>query len=258
MVSQGSLRVPRIIAHRGASFTYPENTVAAFDQALIDGCDGIELDLQMSRDGVPVVYHDRTLEKIGGGPRAVREVDWVELAALDAGAWRDASHAGLRVQTLDRVLDRYAARTRLLLEIKARPADKRAGLHIALADAVVARLQQRSRQAEMVLCFDLETLVRVTDQAPRVPTVLNLRAPSRMTPALFAAMRRVWALSIDVGTISGAIVEAAHDEGKPVLTYTCNTPNELARAVEAGADGIMSDRPGWLREEVATLRRSEG
>ena len=92
--SPPSLWPPRVIAHRGASATHPENTLAAFDAALAEGCDGLELDLQLSRDGVPVVYHDRTLRKAGGGARAVHQADWVEITRLDAGRWLDRRYAG--------------------------------------------------------------------------------------------------------------------------------------------------------------------
>ena len=74
------------IAHRGASRDCPENTLAAFDEALRQGCDGIEMDLQLSRDGVPVIYHDRTLTRAGGGRHRVVSRDLAELRTLDVGA----------------------------------------------------------------------------------------------------------------------------------------------------------------------------
>ena len=243
---------PRVIAHRGASSTHPENTVAAFDQALVEGCDGLELDLQLSRDGVPVVYHDRTLQKIGGGRRGVAELTWAEIAELDAGRRLDPRYTGQRVPTLGLVLDRYGPRTGLLLELKVRPADKRAGRHLALADAMVAQLRTRRLPTVLVLCFDLDTLDAVSARAPEIPTVLNLKAPRRMTRSLNQSLNRVSALSIDVRTISNEIVAAAHDAAKPVLTWTCNTPDTVERALGAGADGLMSDRPGWLRRAVDT------
>ena len=151
-----------MIAHRGASATHPENTLAAFDAALAEGCNGLELDLQLSRDGVPVVYHDRTLRKVGGGTRAVHQADWVEIARR---------YAGERVASL---LERYARRTRLLLHLKVRPGDKRAGVHVALADALGERIRKlRLTRRVIVLCFDLETLELVTERVTGIPTVLK-------------------------------------------------------------------------------------
>ena len=160
-----------MIAHRGASATHPENTLAAFDAALAEGCNGLELDLQLSRDGVPVVYHDRTLRKVGGGTRAVHQADWVEIARLDAGGWLDRRYAGERVASL---LERYARRTRLLLHLKVRPGDKWAGVHVALADALGERIRKlRLTRRVIVLCFDLETLELVTERVTGIPTVLK-------------------------------------------------------------------------------------
>ena len=249
---------PRIIAHRGASAIYPENTLVAFDAAVTAGCDGIELDLQLSRDGVPVVYHDRTLRKIGGGTRKVGQLDWRAIERLDAGGWRDPRHAGERVPSLDCVLERYARQTCLLLELKVRPYDKRADSHVALVEAVLQRLRRRGINSQvMVLCFDLETLELVTRLAADIPTVLNLNAPRRITRALRDAVGKVSALSIDVRTLSVGVVSAVHAAGKPVLTYTCNGPQIVRRALTAGVDGLMTDRPDWLRHTLARVVGSE-
>ncbi len=249
-------RPPRIIAHRGASTDYPENTLAAFDAALAQGSDGVELDLQLSRDGIPLVYHDRSLRKIGGGGRAVRQTDWAEIAGLDAGGWLDPRHAGQVVPTLDQVLDRYARRTRLLLELKVRPRDKQAGAGVALAKEVAQRLRSRRLTRHvMVLCFDLETLELMTDLATGIPTVLNLKAPRRPTRSFRDTVDRVSAVSIDVRTLSAEVVAAVHDAGKPVLTYTCDGSRTVTRALDAGVDGVMTNRPGWLRQ---TLQANPG
>ena len=247
-------RLPRVIAHRGASASRPENTIAAFDAALDEGCDGIELDLQLTRDGVPVVYHNRTLHKIGGGRHAVRQREWDEIRTLDAGGWLDRRYKAQRVPTLDDVLERYGRRTQLLLEIKVRPQDKRAGTHARLAELVAQHVRARRLQRRvMILCFDLDTLQMV---AGGLRTVLNLKVPSRMTRSLDKAISHVWALSVDVRTISPQIVAAIHNRSTPVLAYTCNSSKTVQRALLAGADGFMSDRPGWLRAELKNAGRA--
>src|SRR5688500_20285021 len=98
---------PRIIGHRGACALRPENTVSSCRAALRGGADGIELDLQLTRDGVPVVFHDRSLHKIGArGP--IRAHTLAELRALDFGAWFDEAYRGEPIPTLTGVLARFA------------------------------------------------------------------------------------------------------------------------------------------------------
>ena len=129
------------IAHRGASRDRPENTLSAFDEALRRGADAIELDLQLSRDGVPVVYHDRTLARAGGGRRRMSQLTLAQLRRLDAG-FRSDAFGGERIPTLTAVLRRYARRTRLLLEIKTRERD---GLqrHLELMRAVADQVRPK-------------------------------------------------------------------------------------------------------------------
>src|SRR5437762_10196522 len=106
------------IAHRGASGRAPENTHAAFAAALELGVDAIELDCQLSADGVPVVIHDETLERTTSGIGPVRATPWKELACLDAGAWSGAAFAGERIPRLDDVLTQLDGRVVLNVEIK--------------------------------------------------------------------------------------------------------------------------------------------
>ena len=127
-----------VIAHRGASQDCPENTTAAFDEALHQGCDGIELDLQLSRDGIPVVYHDKTLEKAGGGRKRVDQLELHDLERLDAGSWLDKKFRGQHIPILEEVLERYGRRTRLLLEIKTREGAAGRARHIQLRHEKIA------------------------------------------------------------------------------------------------------------------------
>ncbi|MGH7374824.1 MAG: glycerophosphodiester phosphodiesterase family protein, partial [Candidatus Rokuibacteriota bacterium] len=94
---------PLVIAHRGASADAPENTIAAFELAVEQGADGIELDVHLSADEHPVVIHDFTLERTTDGAGPVSEHTVRELKRLDAGGWRDRRFRGQRVQTLQEV-----------------------------------------------------------------------------------------------------------------------------------------------------------
>jgi glycerophosphoryl diester phosphodiesterase len=238
---------PWVIAHRGASNSAPENTILAFDRALRDGCDGIELDVQLSADGVPVVYHDATLARAGGGRRRVAAVPAADLLRL---RMHGAASPRARLLALPEVLARYGRRTRLLVEIKVRQRDRAGGRHRRLALAVAGALRGAGLGRAMVLSFDDEVLDLVAARLPSARTVLNLKPPPLMTASLRARLRRRFALSADVRRLRPAVGRAVHAMGKPLLAYTCNTPAAVRRALAAGADAVMSDRPGWLRGRI--------
>src|ERR1044071_4382596 len=107
---------PLVIAHRGASAHAPENTLAAFRRALEVGADGVEFDVRLSRDGVPAVIHDSTLERTGGRADKVSKLTALELQDVDVGSWFNRKHperadqafADERVPLLTQVLELLA------------------------------------------------------------------------------------------------------------------------------------------------------
>jgi glycerophosphoryl diester phosphodiesterase len=150
---------PWVIAHRGASRDAPENTIAAFDEALRQGPCGIELDVQLSRDGVPVVYHDRTLWKAGGGRRRVARCDLEELRKLDPGRRLDNRCRGQHIPTFEEVLSRYGRRTRLLVEIKTREGTAGRARHLQLARTVAIMIRRKKLlDRTWILSFDIDVL----------------------------------------------------------------------------------------------------
>jgi glycerophosphoryl diester phosphodiesterase len=245
-------RHPRVIAHRGASRDCPENTFAAFDEALRQGADGIELDVQLTRDGVPVVYHDKTLVRAGGGRRRVASLDACELAALDTGA----RFRGETIPTLEAVLDRYARRTRLLIEIKTREGRHGGARHLQLARTVAATIRRKGIDRKVLaLSFDAGVLDACAEEAPRLERVLNLKPPPRLTAAIGKRLAAGEAISADVRTLTPSFADGVRRAGRPLYVYTCNTVPRAALARAVGATGVMTDRPGWL---VGFFRRGEG
>jgi len=248
MIPTASARTPPwVIAHRGASRDCPENTFAAFDEALRQGCDAIELDVQLSRDGVPVVYHDKTLTRAGGGRKRVHRVDARELNALDVGARLDRRFRGQHIPALEAVLDRYGDRTRLLIEIKAREGAAGRERHLELARSVAALVRRKKLERRVILLsFDDEILAACLEHAPEIPRVLNIKPPPTPTNDLRERMRSLDALSANVRTLASEFASGVAHAGLPLLVYTCNTSRRVERAIAAGATGVMSDRPGWL------------
>jgi glycerophosphoryl diester phosphodiesterase len=239
------------IAHRGARRDRPENTIAAFDEALRQGCDAIELDLQLSADGVPVVYHDRTLAKVGGGRKRVSQLTLKELEKLDAGAHFGRRYRGERLPTLERVLRRYARRTRLLLEMKAREEERR---KVELARLTVDAIKKIGAERNvMLLSFDEPMLEAAAGFAPSLPRVLNLKPTPRLRGKLRSMLPALSALAVDIRHLTPGFASAVRSAGCPLFAFTCNRSGRVREALEAGASGIISDRPGWLVERLNLL-----
>ena len=240
-----------VIAHRGASADRPENTLAAFDEALRQGADGIELDLQLTRDGAVVVFHDWTLSKLGDEQRGIPALALEELKRLDAGAWFAPQHAGERVPTLAETLARLAPPTRLLLELKPEPD---AGAAERLLRAAVREIREaRCAERAALLCFDGPLLERAGDVAPEIDRVLNVDAQGVRAALSERRPRGLSALSFDVRTLMPETIAALRRDGSPLYVYTCNREADVELALAAGACGVMSDRPGWLARTLRAL-----
>jgi glycerophosphoryl diester phosphodiesterase len=224
-----------VIAHRGASGTAPENTLPAFRRAVALGAKMIELDVQLSRDGYPVVIHDWTLDRTTSGRGQVRRRTLAEIAALDAGAWFAPAFAGARVPVLDEVLAEIPIRVNV--ELKASGDD---GLERRALETV-----DRAGALERVVfsSFDLASLSRL--RALSSDAELAVLWAARSVKRALAVATRVHARSLHVrksATVQKAIA-VGHDVGLSVRVWTVNTPVDFARLTDAGADGVFTDYP---------------
>jgi glycerophosphoryl diester phosphodiesterase len=233
---------PRFIAHRGAMAEAPENTRAAFDRALACGVDGIEFDVQLSRDGIPVVFHDADLKKINGSRKPVGFYRYSELCGMDWGGWFSDAHRGTPALTLEEVLLEYAARTRLLVEIKPagagsppqRPAE-------IVAECILSRIRPADMEQILVLSFDPRIISAAAGRAPGPIYGVNLAGWKGGEFDLPGCVR---AVSLPLRRISALFADRCHQQGLFAMTYSCNTRRQAQVALEAGIDGIMTDDPG--------------
>ena len=229
-------RATRVIAHRGASGYRPENTLAAYELALVQGADMIEIDLHRTRDGAIVITHDESLAGLGGRGE-IADTDCADVRALDAGD-------GERVPLLDEVLDRFGPRIPFNLELKRGRDGPYPGLERAALDAVLARglLEQTlfSSFSDRVL----ETLRGLSSQA-RIAVLVSPEAPQRWRErarSVGAEAVNFWA-----GLASAEAVDTAHSDGRLVNVYTVDDPDQLRVLCERGVDGIFTNYPDRLR-----------
>lgn len=228
--------VPLIIAHRGASAEAPENTLAAFRRALALKVDGIELDVQLTRDGVPVVFHDASLRRLTGSRSRLTEKSADELANLRVRGTEP-------IPRLVEVLCLTRGRAVVQIELKA-----------GVAVAPVIRAIKSSRATAWVILASFEpALVRESLRlAPAVPRMLI--STGRSAPAALArqlASLGARGLSVNHRAVrSAAWVEYFHARGYSVWCWTVNDDRTARRLAGWGIDGLLGDNPALLKRSV--------
>ncbi|MBI5385444.1 MAG: hypothetical protein HZA90_12265 [Verrucomicrobia bacterium] len=255
---------PLVIAHRGYSALAPENTLPSFRYALTAAVDFVELDYYHSRDGVPVVLHDPTLDRTtdarkrwGGSNHLVSAKSLAELQTLDAGAWFSSTFAGTKLLRLEEALDFIQREGLTLIECKG-----------GEAAACVQLLRNKHLVNHvMVQSFDWDYLREFHRLAPE--QVLGaLGPPSKHADGrkLTAAERQLSAAWLDRARDTGAqvivwssqinkeAVIAAHERGLKVWVYTIDDPAAATKLLDLGVDGIISNNPAIIWKALATRR----
>lgn len=245
-----SLGAPLVIGHRGgrpvpgdARRALPiENTLEAFDRALADGADGVELDVRACADGALVVLHDADLARVTGGAdtRAVHEVASSALPPLAGGA---------RAPTLDEALDLCASKDALVnVELKYDVPD-RVGLVRAAARALA-----RTRARALVSCFDPRMLLAVGALAPRVPRAWLTSPDQRaidLAIALFARRGPLFAVHLERRQASPRRIASLLDRGLRVGVWTVDDEAEVRALFALGVGWVISDAPAVARAAIA-------
>lgn len=229
---------PLVIAHRGASKAAPENTMAAFEQAVAMKSDMIELDTQRTKDGHFVVIHDRTLQRTTNGKGRVADHTLDELRTLDAGSWFDESFAGEPIPTLADVLKAMKSRCAVNIEIKNLPYPDE-GVEQALVDL----LEEVNFPTEdiIVSSFDHLCLKRLSDIAPSLATAMLFgHVPSSLSGLDTKTLHPHWQV------IRPEFVEWVRETGQKVNVYTVDSPKRWEKLIEVGIDGIITNCPDEL------------
>ena len=235
---------PLVIAHRGASEDAPENTIAAFELALEQGADALEMDVHLSKDGHPVVIHDFTLDRTTDGVGPVNERTVRELKRLDGGGWRGRSFRGQRLQTLQEVLERFRDRTRFWIELKGG-----SELYPGIEERVVSILEvYEVLDRALVQSFDHAALARIRTLNREVMLGALIAQPP-LDPVAWAPAGAA-ALCPGVHLVTAEAVAAMRGAGLACHVWTVNEPAQMDRLVRWGVSGIITDRPGLLRARL--------
>ncbi len=246
-------RLIEIIAHRGASWDAPENTLAAVRRGWVEGADAVEIDCRLTRDGHIVAIHDSTTRRTCGQRWTVAERTLCELKSLDAGGWKGPLWVGEPIPTLLEVVETVPCGRRLFIELKTGP-------------AIIPRLCDELTESGVpldsfvVIARDIRSLAEVKRRVPEVSVYLvaDFDQPSSAIakPAVDELIATAHAANLDGldlksdGPYDEAAVKLLANDDLTFHVWTVDCAEDARRLIALGVDGIATNRPGWLREQM--------
>lgn len=246
-----SIMKPYVIAHRGASGNYPENTLLAFQQAIEVGTDWIELDVMTTSDDVVIVSHDARADRCTNGTGYIPAMTLEQVKQLDAGIRSGEAFAGERIPTLHEALDCIGNKARVCIEIKGDTTDD----HLRHARFTVDVLERRGNLRHVVISsFNPDCLRAIKTWQPLLVTSLD---PDRQdgTYSAWQLCEKVLACGANFllhrhETLTPEIINECHQHGFSLWTWTVNEEATMRRAINMGVDAIMTDYSSLLRKIV--------
>lgn len=239
----------QITAHRGSSKEAPENTMPAFELAIMQMADYIELDVQKTRDGKIIVLHDKNFKRTTGINLSPWNIDYRAVLSLDAGSYMGEKFAGTQIPTLEEVIELCQGNTMLNIELKNNGHDDN------LVEDVVALIKKYNFENQCVLTStSLTYLKQVKEQNMDLETgyILSTAYGS------FYDNDAVDFFSVSSGLLNEKIVELIHESGHEVHAWTVNSKTELERMKLLGVDNVITDYPVLAREILYREEDTEG
>jgi len=237
-----------VIAHRGASAYAPENTIPAFQKAVEMEAEMVELDVLISKDGVPVVFHDAKLDKKSNGSGLVSDYTLSELKELDAGSWFSNEFNGIKIPTLDEVLGYAKDKISVNIEIKTEAVtDKYEG---GVVHRSVELVKKQGMQEYVIFSsFDYRAIKQVKTHAPGMSAALLYEETQsgKKSPSQLTAEYKTDAFNCSYRQLSKKWMNSLKKSGIPVFVYTVNEEKRMEKLIKQGVKGIFSDKPDVLK-----------
>jgi glycerophosphoryl diester phosphodiesterase len=246
------------IGHRGASAYAPEHTFAAYDLALEQGADYIEIDLQMTADGVLIAMHDKTLNRTADAPEGVPEQycrglvskkTLEQIKMCDVGSWFSPEYADEQIPTLEEIFQRYGTSVNYYIETKnpeAAPGMEEELLRLMGEYGLIEPAAENWQV--LIQSFSAESLMKIHELEPSLPLIQLYWAGT--SKSIQRDLDAVSAYAVGIGPykqdVDAALVEAAHEHCLAIHPYTVNTVEEMEALIALGVDGMFTNNPNLL------------
>jgi glycerophosphoryl diester phosphodiesterase len=245
-----SLVIPKVIGHRGAKAYAPENTLASIHAAADLGIEWVEVDVKLTKDSVPVIFHDEELERCTGASGLVKDFTLEQIRELDAGSWYGESFIGEKIPTLEELLNTVLERGMgVNLEIKPCP-----GREVETAEVmldIATRIWPDDQPPPLVSSFQHVSLETAFDMMPEWPRGFLIDEHVHNWKEV-ADYVKAATININGNKTTRDELEEYMEYGKPILAYTINKPDKARELLRWGVDSFFADNPDVILEAIET------
>lgn len=243
-----------VISHRGANLVAPQNTIVAFQKSMEIGCDGFETDIHITKDGIPVVCHNFTIDETSNGQGAIKDMTLEQLRSYDFGKYKGDEFEGVKIPTLDEFLElsKKMGENMKVLDIELK-SERYGEAGTELAQKTIDAVKNHGLFDKLLISsFDPAILVVCKKIDKNCKTGI-LYSPDKTTgfkislkPISFAREIGADALHPYYAYATKRYVKKAHEAGLQVNPWTVNKPETVKKLIQAGVDGIITDNPGLV------------
>ncbi len=244
------IKRPWVVAHRGYSGRYPENTVSAFEAAIVAGADMIELDVCMTKDRVPIVIHDKTLERTTDGHGLVSEFTLSKLKKLDAGSWFSPEFEGESIPTLEEILMQIRGRISVNIEIK--PESFESNDPDDAIEKQICIMVEKFGMIESVIISSFEhsffQRIKLWQRKNNNNTSIRIaplqeKSPSQENVLKLCKSTEAYSFHLDERFLTTSTVEFLNANHLRTIAYTINNEKRIEHLIKWGVNGIITDEP---------------
>lgn len=247
-LSMGLFGQQTFIAHRGASYLAPENTVAAANLAWELGADAVEIDVYLTKDNRVMALHDKDTKRTTGGKRnlTIKDTPSLMLRDLDVGSWKDEKYKGEKIPFISELIETVPKGKMLVVEIKT-------GSEIL--PHLKRTIEKSGKQDQMIfICFGWETILDTKKEFPDNACYwLSSSRRGLKKKMEEAAQAGLEGVNLNYNIIDEEVVQMAKENNLEVLTWTVDDPGIAKKLTGLGVAAITTNRPKWLKEEMNKL-----
>lgn len=236
-----------VIAHRGASAYYPENTMAAFKGAVEMKAEMIELDVMLTKDGVPVAFHDAMLEDHTNGDGQLASYTLKELQELDAGSWFDPKFADQKIPTLEEVIAFASGKISLNIEIKTEAVTDE--IHGGVEEKSLELVKKYGMENHVLFSsFDYRAIAHIKELNPDMPAAIlyEKKQSEKKLPSELLAEYNADAFNCSYRQLNTRRFKDIRKNNIPVFIYTIDRPSRMRKLLKMNVTGIFTNKPDVL------------